>query len=343
MSEEKNTNENPTEPKSVIADKKDEKATAPPASASPESPTQPPAPTSATPPTAASSPSSPPPPDSSSPSTPSGTPSNDAPSAGSSSPVPAPAVQIGPDGNPLPAPAPAPVQLGPDGQPLPTEPQPEFNPEISADLEKKIQEELERKKEESGEKTVTREQFIASLKDKRAKIIYHALYYLAFVSDDHMSTKAGLYEALKEVTSKDPMEPIAEQKFYFGLTPILKLKLFDSPVITFVKDKLKLMPNIENFQKILNEIGDPISERPQMAEEVKQDLFSSFLKESSFDFLETKKKTPAKPKPAKPKDPNTAVEPNDAKPKKKKSAPSDETVEVVTSKKASKDDKKKKA
>ena len=166
----------------------------------------------------------------------------------------------------------------PEGSAEPIEPENlQFKPEISDELGKKIQEELDKKKEASGEKTISREDFIAQLQPKRNKIIYHALWYLAFIVDDHQSTKQGLYEVLKEVTSKNALERLSEHKFYFGLGPILKLKLFDQQVRFFVKDKIKLSVNIENFQAILHEIGEPISERPQMEESKKQDMISSFL------------------------------------------------------------------
>ena len=131
---------------------------------------------------------------------------------------------------------------------IPEEEKPEFKPEISDDLAQKIQEELDKKKEAMGKKTITREEFIKSLQDKRAKIVYHALWYLTFIVDDHASTKAGMYEVLKEITSKDALEPIGEQKFYFGLKPILNMKLFDQKVVSFVKDKIKIMVNVDNLQ-----------------------------------------------------------------------------------------------
>ncbi len=126
--------------------------------------------------------------------------------------------------------------------------------------------------------------------------MYHALWYLTFIVDDHASTKAGMYEVLKEITSKDALEPIGEQKFYFGLKPILNMKLFDQKVVSFVKDKIKIMVNVDNLQAILREIGEPISERPQMEESTKNDLISSFLSGGFEDLIGPWKKRSKKSK-----------------------------------------------
>lgn len=177
------------------------------------------------------------------------------------------------------APPPPPgVAVGSEGTPgVLSPPQPEFKPEISAELEKKIQEELAKKREQQGIRTITREEFISTLQPRRTKIMYHALWHLTFNVDDHQATKQGLYEALKEVTSMSPVEPIAEHKFYFGLKSILKLKLFDAQVIEYVKDKIKLAINVENLQEILREIGEPISTRPKLSDDEKKNMYSNFL------------------------------------------------------------------
>jgi hypothetical protein len=166
---------------------------------------------------------------------------------------------------------------------IPAEEKPEFKPEISDELERKIQEEIERKKEVTGEKTVSREEFIEYLKPRRSKVMYLALWQLTFNIEDHQATKQGLYEALKEPTSTSPVEPLPEHKFYFGLKYILKLKLFDQKVCEYVKDKIKLMVNIDNFKEILKEVGEPISTRPKLSDEEKKDIFTNFLKD---DFLD---------------------------------------------------------
>jgi hypothetical protein len=96
------------------------------------------------------------------------------------------------------------------------------------------------------------------------------------------------------------MESLPEHKFYFGLGFILRLRLFDQNVVAFEKDKIKVKVNIENLQKILQEIGEPISERPQLSESKKKDLFSEFLYGDIPEFQDIEKpksvKVPKEPK-----------------------------------------------
>ncbi|WP_371805740.1 hypothetical protein [Candidatus Lokiarchaeum ossiferum] len=159
----------------------------------------------------------------------------------------------------------------------------EFKPEIGDDLEAKMEEELAKKRKAQGIKTITKEDFIQYLSERKTKIVYHALWYLTFDNEDHEASKAIIYDALKEVTSKNPVEPLEEHKFYFGLGFILRLKLYDQKVVQFKGGKLKVMINIENLKEILNVVGDPISERPILTSNEKEAMFSDFLKD---DFLD---------------------------------------------------------
>jgi len=94
---------------------------------------------------------------------------------------------------------------------------------ISSDLEERIKQELLERKQEAKKEVITPEIFIERTKDKRDKIWYHALYYLVYEAEDHVASKTLLYEMLKEVTSKSPIDPIIEPQFYFGLGYILRL------------------------------------------------------------------------------------------------------------------------
>ena len=171
------------------------------------------------------------------------------------------------------------------------EPEPEFQPDIDEDLEAKMQAEIQKKKKEQGIKTVTKETFIQNLSNRRNKIIYHALWHLVFNIEDHEATKQTLYEALKGVTSKNPVEPLDEHKFYFGLGFILRMQLYDEKVVQFKQGKLKIMVNCDHLQELLNMVGDPISDllkntttrnltTPKME---KKNMFSDFLND---DFLD---------------------------------------------------------
>ena len=161
--------------------------------------------------------------------------------------------------------------------------EPEFHPEIDADLEQKMQAELAQKQKQKGKPTITKDQLIEYLGERRTKIVYHALWWLAFESEDHEASKQIIYDALKEVTSKDPVEPLEEHKFYFGLGFILRLKLLDQKIIQFKQGKLKLTVAIPMFQDMLRIIGDPISERPILSSKEKNKMYTDFL---SDDFLD---------------------------------------------------------
>jgi hypothetical protein len=160
---------------------------------------------------------------------------------------------------------------------------PVFKPVIDDDLSRKINEELERKKQRKAVKEVTTEDLIAYLQPRRNKVVYHALWYLAFNLEDHQATKVILYDALKDVTSKSPIDPIKEHMFYFGLGHILKLKLYERTLVTFKNGVLKLNVNVGNLKKILQTVGEPISDRPIITTQQKQQMFADFL---SDDFLD---------------------------------------------------------
>jgi hypothetical protein len=161
--------------------------------------------------------------------------------------------------------------------------EPEFRPEIDAELEQRMQAELAQKQKRKGKALVTKDQLVEYLAARRTKIVYHALFWLAFESEDHEASKQIIYDALKNVTSKDPVESLEEHKFYFGLGFILRLKLLDQKIVQFKAGKLKLTIAIPMFQDMLRIIGDPISERPILTSKEKNKMYTDFL---SDDFLD---------------------------------------------------------
>lgn len=163
------------------------------------------------------------------------------------------------------------------------EEEPEFRPEINAELEQRMQAELAQKQQRKGKALVTKDQLVEYLAARRTKIVYHALFWLAFESEDHEASKQIIYDALKDVTSKDPVESLEEHKFYFGLGFILRLKLLDQKIVQFKAGKLKLTIAIPMFQDMLRIIGDPISERPILTSKEKNKMYTDFL---SDDFLD---------------------------------------------------------
>ncbi|MFW9940926.1 MAG: hypothetical protein ACFFFT_07785 [Candidatus Thorarchaeota archaeon] len=166
-----------------------------------------------------------------------------------------------------------------------TEGEAEITPsqDVSKELEERIKQELLKRKEVE-EELITPEKFLKYIKTKRDKIWYHALYYLVFKVEDHIASKMLLYDVLKEITSKSPIDPIPENQFYFGLGYILRLSLNNRQVVRFLKDgKFKLNVNVDNLKEMLEIVGEPISTRPIIKEEEKKKMYKDFLKE---DFLD---------------------------------------------------------
>lgn len=155
---------------------------------------------------------------------------------------------------------------------------------IPKELEERIKQELLKRKELEKVEVVTPEKFLDYIQNKRDKIWYHALYYLVFNVEDHIASKALLFDVLKEVTSKSPIDPIPEHQFYFGLGYILRLTLNDKQIVRFLRDgKFKINTKVEILKEILEEAGEPISTRPIIKEEEKKKMFKDFLGE---DFLD---------------------------------------------------------
>ncbi len=154
---------------------------------------------------------------------------------------------------------------------------------ISEGLEQKIRLELEKRKEIQKKKEVTAEDFQNYIKDKRDKIWYHSLYHLVFETEDHSASKEGLYDLLKEVTSKSPFDNIPQQQFYFGLGYLLRLKLYDKDIIRYKGGKFKINLNVDLLKRILKENGEPISRRPIIPKEEQDKMISNFLKDDFND------------------------------------------------------------
>jgi len=154
---------------------------------------------------------------------------------------------------------------------------------ISEGLEEKIRIELERRKEIQKKKEVTTEDFQNYIKDKRDKIWYHSLFHLIFGTEDHHTSKEGLYDALKEVTSKSPFDPIPQQQFYFGLGYLLRLKLYDKDIVRYTGGKFNINVNVDTLKKILEENGEPISRRPIITKDEQDKMISDFLKDDFDD------------------------------------------------------------
>ena len=104
---------------------------------------------------------------------------------------------------------------------------------LADELERQIEAAMEKKEKKKKKEIMTEDRLIEYLTPRRSKIIYFALWDLTMNIEDHQATKQALYERLKDVTSMDPIDPINEHKFYFGLGYILRLKLYESPIVVF--------------------------------------------------------------------------------------------------------------
>ncbi len=155
---------------------------------------------------------------------------------------------------------------------------------ISSELEERIKQELLERKQQAKKEVITPEIFIERTKDKRDKIWYQALYYLVYEAEDHIASKALLYEMLKEVTSKSPIDPIPENQFYFGLGYILRLSLNEKQVVKYIKGgKFKVNVAEKGIKDILDELGEPISRRPILTDDEKKKMYEEFLSDDFFD------------------------------------------------------------
>lgn len=156
--------------------------------------------------------------------------------------------------------------------------------EISTELEERIKLELLKKKEEEEKALITPDKFLAYINNKHDKIWYHALWYLVFNVEDHIASKALLYDVLKEVTSKSAIDPIPEHQFYFGLGYILRLSIENKKVIRYMSGgKFKINISVNKLKELLEKSGEPVSTRPIIEEKEKKKMFKDFLKD---DFLD---------------------------------------------------------
>ena len=155
---------------------------------------------------------------------------------------------------------------------------------VSSELEEKIKQELLERRAEEEKEIVTAEKFLEYIKEKRDKIWYHALYYLVFQAEDHIASKELLYDILKEHTSKSPIDPIPEHKFYFGLGYILRLTLNEKQVVRFVsRGKFKINIGVDILKELLEQAGEPIITKPIIEEEEQKKMFVEFLKDNFKD------------------------------------------------------------
>jgi hypothetical protein len=148
---------------------------------------------------------------------------------------------------------------------------------MSTDLQDKIQKTLDQRSLEQKEEFVTEEDFVKMASTKTDRTWYHCLFYLAFNSEDGSAGKKILYDALKNDLSKNPVDPLPEHMFNFGLSSLVKVQLYDKPLVGFKKGTFTLQFDRKKLQELLLQIGRPLSKRPIITKKEEKKMIEDFF------------------------------------------------------------------
>jgi hypothetical protein len=149
--------------------------------------------------------------------------------------------------------------------------------DLSSDVADKIQKQLEERSLAEEVVFVTEEDFIQHARNSLSKTWYHCIYFLAFKSESGTATKKVMYDALKEILSKSPVDPVPEHMFNFGLSALVKVMLYDKPVVSFKKGEFALETNRKKLQELLLTAGRPMSRRPVVTRKEEKKMISDFF------------------------------------------------------------------
>ena len=150
--------------------------------------------------------------------------------------------------------------------------------DLSSDVADKIQKQLEERSIEEEEAFVTEEEFIQHARNSQSKTWYHCLYFLAFNSESGTATKKVMYDALKETLSTSPVDPMPEHMFNFGLSALVKVMLYDKPVVSFKRGGVfSLETNRKKLKELLLTAGMPMSRRPVVTKKEEKKMISDFF------------------------------------------------------------------
>ncbi len=154
---------------------------------------------------------------------------------------------------------------------------------MSTEVAEKIQKQLEERSAAEEEHFVTEEEFIKHAMMSTAKTWYHCLYFLAFKSETGTASKKVLYEALKETLSKSPVDVMPEHMFNFGLSNLIKIILYEKPVVLFKRGgEFKLDVNRRKLQELLQQVGPPLSKRPIVTKKEEKKMITDFFSDKLF-------------------------------------------------------------
>ena len=149
---------------------------------------------------------------------------------------------------------------------------------ISSDVAEKIQKQLDERSAEEQQTFVTEDDFVKHAANSLSKTWYHCLYFLAFKSEEGIATKKVLYDALKDVLSKSPVDSLPEHMFNFGLGVLVKVQLYEKPVVAFKRGgEFRLEVNRKKLQELLLKAGRPLSRRPIVTKKEEKKMISDFF------------------------------------------------------------------
>ncbi|NMC05233.1 MAG: hypothetical protein GYA24_08480 [Candidatus Lokiarchaeota archaeon] len=149
---------------------------------------------------------------------------------------------------------------------------------LSSDVAEKIQKQLEERSAVEEEHFVTEEDFVKHAMNSTAKTWYHCLYFLTFKSESGVASKKVMYDALKESLSKSPVDVLPEHMFNFGLSTLIKVMLYDKPVVSFKRGgEFKLEVKRKKMQELLHQVGPPLSKRPVVTRKDEKKYINDFF------------------------------------------------------------------
>ncbi|HME53463.1 MAG TPA: hypothetical protein VKM55_14660 [Candidatus Lokiarchaeia archaeon] len=150
--------------------------------------------------------------------------------------------------------------------------------DLSSDVADKIQKQLDERSLEEEQVFVTEDDFIQHARNSLSKTWYHCIYFLAFNSESGTATKKVLYDALKDVLSKSPVDSVPEHMFNFGLSALVKVMLYDKPIVSFKRGgEFSLETNRKKLQELLLAAGMPMSRRPVVTKKMEKKMISDFF------------------------------------------------------------------
>ncbi len=149
---------------------------------------------------------------------------------------------------------------------------------VSTEVAEKIQKQLEERTAAEEEHFVTEEEFVSHAKASLSKTWYHCLYFLTFKSETGVASKKVMYDSLKEALSKSPVDVLPEHMFNFGLSTLIKVMLYEKPIVTFKRGgEFKLEVKRKKMQELLQQIGPPMSKRPVVTKKEEKKMISDFF------------------------------------------------------------------